>query len=91
MVILRALRRVDELHCVVDALCRAVHTAKPQNVLLAQDRNVAFDRYAGAPASIGDDAVAENDALAGFEFDREGQAAILVAADNICGIGLSAG
>ena len=71
MVRARIARRVHQLHRQIDSFGRRVGLIHSQDILLAQDRRVAFDLQAAPPIMIGDDAFAENDAFARLEFDHQ--------------------
>src|SRR5262245_58442290 len=67
----RILRRIHQLHRQVDALGRRVGALDGEDVLLAQDRNVALDEEPRALVVVGDHAFAENDALTRLELNLE--------------------
>src|SRR5690554_428630 len=64
-------REIHHLDKQVEALAGRVGVGGAENVLLAEDRRVALDEEARALVVVGDDAVAENEAFAGLEFDLE--------------------
>ncbi len=55
--------------------CRRGH-----DVLFAQDRRIALDQKARALTAVGDEAIAENEAFAGFQLDFETHLVPLLAA-----------
>ena len=55
----------------IDALGRRVGTIAGQDVLLTEDRRRALDHEPGPLVGIGDDAVAEDDALTSLQLDLQ--------------------
>src|SRR2546430_16560761 len=72
MVRARVPRGVHQLDGKVDALGRGVGAVAGQNVLLPEDRRLALDHESGTLLGVGDDAVAEGDALAWLQLDLQG-------------------
>src|SRR6266702_2244520 len=68
----RVPRRVHQLDREIDAFGRRVGALRGQDVLLAEDRRAALDQQPGPLVGVGDDAVAEDDALARLELDLQG-------------------
>src|ERR1700684_212500 len=68
----RIARRVHELNGEIDALGRRVGEPRGENILLAQDRDLAVDHQARALIGIGDDALADDDALARLKLNLQG-------------------
>jgi hypothetical protein len=67
----RVARRVHQLNSEVEPLSRRIRLADGDDVLLAQDRHCALDHQACALIVVGDDALADDDAFARFEFDLQ--------------------
>ncbi len=65
-------RGVHQLNGEVDARRGRIGPVGGHDVLLAQDRRGALDEEAGALLLIGDDGFADDDPLAGLEFDFKG-------------------
>src|SRR5436853_2897095 len=68
---LRLARRVHELDCEIDALCRCVGAIRGHDVLFAHDGRGTLDQQTRALIVVGHDALADEDAFAGFQFDLE--------------------
>src|SRR6476661_4299523 len=73
----RVIRRIHELDREIDALCWRIGALRGEDILLAQDRNMALDQEPRALVVIGDDALAEDDPLAGFQLDLERHGPVL--------------
>ena len=71
MVVLGTLGGVHQLNGEIDPLGRTVGAGQGHDVFFAQDRHLALDEQPRALIDIGDDAIADDHALAGFHFDFE--------------------
>lgn len=71
MVVVRTLRGVHQLDGKIDALCRTIGARQRHDVLFTQDRGLPLDKQPRALIDIGDDALADYDALVRFELDLE--------------------
>src|SRR5450759_778143 len=76
----RIARGVHELDAEIDALGRRVGLFRRHDVFFAQDRRLPLDEQSRALIAIGDQAFAEDEPLAGFQFDLEAHSMPLLAA-----------
>jgi hypothetical protein len=59
------------LDCEIEPLRRRVGARLGHDVLLAQDRCGTFEKETGSLIAVGDDAIPDQDAFSGLEFDLE--------------------
>lgn len=68
------LRKIHQLHRKIDAFGRGIGRGGGEDVLFAQDRQVALDEQARALVAVADHGSADDDPLVGLQFDLEGHA-----------------
>ena len=76
----RITRGVHQLNGEIDALGRRIGLRRRHDVFFPQDGRVALDQQPGALIAVGHEAIAEDEALACFEFDLEAHVVPLPAA-----------